>query len=69
MKEFRLTKEYIELVDLLHVLGLASTGGQCRVLIKEGRVKVNGEVEMRVRKKIRDGDVVESGEEKIEVKS
>jgi ribosome-associated protein len=50
--------EYVELCDLLKFEGLASSGGEAKVFIAEGRVRVNGEVDTRKRKKMRVGDVV-----------
>ncbi|VVB81765.1 S4 domain protein [uncultured archaeon] len=52
------TGPYIELADFLKVLGLAATGGQAKVLIRSGEVKVNGEVEKRVRRKLRNNYAV-----------
>ena len=51
----------IQLDQLLKREGLAATGGQAKVLIQGGEVKVNGEVEVRRKKKLRPGDRVEIG--------
>jgi len=60
MEEFALKNtEFIELNNLLKVLGLCDTGGMAKAAIAEGRVKVNGEVELRKRCKIRKGDVID----------
>ena len=60
MEEFALENtEFIELNDLLKVTGLCSSGGMAKVLIAEGQVKVDGEVELRKRCKIRQGQRVE----------
>jgi ribosome-associated protein len=60
MEEFALKNtEFIELNNLLKVLGLCDTGGIAKATIAEGRVKVNGEVELRKRCKIRKGDVID----------
>ncbi len=40
---------------------LSSTGGQAKLMIQGGEVKVNGEVETRRRRKLVAGDVVEIG--------
>lgn len=37
----------------------ADTGGQAKLLIQDGQVKVNGEIETRRRRKLYPGDVVE----------
>ena len=60
MKEFALNNhEYIELNNLLKVMGLCETGGMAKAAIAEGLVKVNGTVELRKRCKLRKGDKVE----------
>ena len=60
MEEFALhNREYIELNNLLKVLGLCDTGGMAKAAIAEGHVKVNGSLELRKRCKLRKGDRVE----------
>jgi len=59
VKKFRLEDEYIELIKLLKVTGLCGSGGMAKVLTSEGRVKVDGAVELRKRCKIRKGQTVE----------
>ena len=49
------TGQYIELADFLKFLGLAATGGQAKLLIRSGEVKVNGETEIKVRRKLING--------------
>ena len=63
--EFRIEGEYIELCDLLKVTGLAASGGEAKQLIAEGKVKVDGQVELRKRCKTKAGSVVEFEGEKI----
>ncbi len=43
----------------MRVCRLVSTGGQAKVLIQSGEVKLNGEVETRRRKKLFANDTVE----------
>lgn len=60
MEEFALNnREYIELNNLLKVLGLCDTGGMAKAAIAEGLVKVNGVTELRKRCKLRKGDKIE----------
>jgi len=54
-----LKAEVVELCDLLKFENLAQSGGEAKFFIAEGRVRVNGEVETRKRKKLHAGDVVE----------
>ena len=48
--------EYIKLDQFLKLAQIAMTGGEAKAMIQEGMVKVNGEVEMRRGRKLRDGD-------------
>lgn len=64
---FELEDDYIELFKLLKVTGVAESGAQAKMLIDEGNVKRNGEVELRKRAKIVLGEKIEVGEEVIEV--
>ena len=67
--KFELEDEYIELFKLLKVTGIAESGAQAKMLIEEGAVKRNGQVETRKRAKIVLGEIIEVGDEKIEVES
>jgi ribosome-associated protein len=60
-------QEYIELIKLLQVCHLAQSGGHAKILIENGEVLVNGEVEFRKRNKIRDGFMVLCGDHEIMV--
>ncbi len=46
---------------------LVGSGGEAKVLIQAGEVLVNGEVETRRGRKLALGDVVEVGDERLEV--
>jgi ribosome-associated protein len=51
----------------LKVASLVGSGGEAKVLIQAGDVLVNGEVETRRGRKLEEGDVVEVGDERLEV--
>ncbi|MDG1381703.1 MAG: RNA-binding S4 domain-containing protein [Flavobacteriales bacterium] len=57
--EFSLRTPYIDLLQLLKATGLCATGGEAKWAVEEERVKVNGESELRKRRKLRHGDLVE----------
>ena len=60
MVDFKLEgKEFIELDSLLKVTGQCDSGGMAKNVIAEGRVTVDGHVELRRRCKLRPGQVVE----------
>ena len=49
--------------QVLKAAGVAGTGGEAKVLIQYGEVRVNGGVETRRGHKIQSGDVIEVGDE------
>ncbi|WP_107038282.1 RNA-binding S4 domain-containing protein [Brumimicrobium mesophilum] len=57
--EFNLEGEYIELIQLLKALTIAQTGGHAKMIVEDGVVVRDGEVETRKRAKIRKGDIIE----------
>ena len=57
-QEFSLTEEYIHLIKLLKLLGLVESGADAKIVVEEGLVECNDEVEFRKRKKLKSGDVV-----------
>ncbi len=56
--EFELTTEYIELIKLLKLVGIAESGSHAKYLVEEGEVNVNDQVEFRKRNKLRKGDKI-----------
>lgn len=65
--ELKSDQEFIQLNNLLQVLQFAQTGGHSKILIKNEEVKVNGEVELQIRKKIRKGDVIEVAGKSVKI--
>lgn len=51
----------LRLDQFLKLQGIADTGGQAKLMIQAGEVKLNGAVETRRRKKLAAGDLVEVG--------
>ncbi len=60
-----MTENTITLNDALKLSGLAETGGQAKLLIQSGQVKVNGVVETRRKKQLKEGDVIQVGSEEF----
>jgi ribosome-associated protein len=59
MSEFNLEgQEYIELMKVLKFMALVESGAEAKLVIDEGLVQVNGQPELRRRRKLRPGDVV-----------
>jgi len=46
---------------------LVGTGGEAKVTIQAGEVSVNGDVETRRGRRLEEGDVVEVGNERLEI--
>ncbi len=61
-------REFIELNNLLKVMGFCESGGLAKILIGDGQVKVDGKTELRKRCKIRTGQIVEFEGQKVTVK-
>ena len=58
----------ITLGQALKAANLVGSGGEAKVLVQTGEVQVNGEVETRRGRQLREGDVVEVGEERLEIR-
>ena len=57
--EFVLRGEFVELCNLLKLADIAQSGGQGKLMVSDGIVKVDGKVELRRTAKIRAGQRVE----------
>lgn len=66
MTEIKLEEEFIKLDSLLKIT-LGISGGMAKVIIQDGEVKVDGEVETRRGKKIYKGSTVEALGEVFEI--
>jgi len=58
----------IRLDHFMKLTGMVSTGGQAKVVIQNQEVRVNGLLETRRRKKLKDGDQVTFAGETVVVK-
>ncbi len=68
MIEFILTGPYIPLIQLLKATNLVQTGGEAQIVVSEGQVLYNGQVDTRKRLKVKVGDIVEFNGKEILVK-
>jgi ribosome-associated protein len=66
--DFELTSEFIELNQLLKVVGLCDSGGAGKQIVASGDVRVDGKQELRKTAKIRAGQVVAIGDVRIAVR-
>ena len=65
--EFELNGDYVELNQLLKLVGVCDSGGAGKALVAEGVVAVDGQVELRKTCKVRAGSVVTLGDVRITV--
>lgn len=56
MKELTIQDEFIKLGQAVKLAGLVDSGVDAKFVIEQGQVAVNGEVEERRGRKLRDGD-------------
>lgn len=56
--KFELNDDYIELIKLLKLLNLVESGADAKLVVANGEVKCNGEIELRKRKKVIKGDLI-----------
>ncbi|AJP57901.1 RNA-binding protein [Pandoraea vervacti] len=66
---FELTGEFVALNDLLKLTGVVDSGGAGKVLVANGEVTVDGQLETRKTCKIRAGQSVAVGGVRIRVKA
>ncbi len=67
MIEFTLEGEFIPLIQLLKATDLVSSGGEAQIMVLDGLVKYNGEVDYRKRLKVKKGDKVEFNGQTISI--
>lgn len=68
MRTVEINREPIELYKILKFEGLTSSGGEAKLLIGDGQVTVNGEIETRRSRKMVGGDVIGFRGEELELK-
>ena len=59
MEIIKLREDYIKLGQALKAANLVGSGVESKIVIQEGLVTVNGQVELQRGKKLVDGDIVE----------
>jgi len=67
MITFKVEGDYIPMIQLLKATNLVETGGEAQIVVAEGEVKYNGEIDYRKRLKVKKGDLVEFRGTKIKV--
>lgn len=67
MIKFKVEGDHIPMIQLLKATNLVQTGGEAQIVVTEGEVKYNGEVDYRKRLKVKKGDMVEFRGQKIQI--
>lgn len=68
MKEISVNTEIIKLDSFMKWSGITVLGSEAKMYIQNEEVKVNGEIETKRGKKLRDNDIVEFNGEEYKVK-
>ena len=69
MEEISIKDEYIKLGQAMKLAGFVSSGIEAKIVIQDGEVKVNGEVDTRRGKKLIPGDEFEFEGQTVKVKA
>lgn len=67
MITINLREDYIKLGQALKAAGLVSSGVEAKIVILNGEVKVNGQIEKQRGKKLVDGDIVLYDGEELQI--
>jgi ribosome-associated protein len=67
MKEIKINTEIIKLDAFLKWAGIVVNGGEAKIYIQNGEVKLNGNVEIQRGKKLKAGDIVEFEDETYKI--
>lgn len=67
MEIIKLREEYIKLGQALKAANLVESGVHAKIVIQDGKVKVNGETEFQRGKKLYENDLVEFDGQQIKI--
>lgn len=67
MEKIKLKDDYIKLGQALKAAGLVESGVDAKLVIQDGLIKVNGQIEVQRGKKLYDGDIVEFDGNQIKI--
>ena len=65
--EVRLREDFIKLGQALKAAGIAQSGVDAKFMIQDGKVKVNGETELRRGRKLYDQDEITCGDVLVKI--
>ena len=67
MEEVKIETDIIKLDSFLKWCGATTLGGEAKIFIQNGEVKLNGTIETQRGKKLKKGDIVEFSEKEYKV--
>ncbi|MBQ7954858.1 MAG: RNA-binding S4 domain-containing protein [Lachnospiraceae bacterium] len=67
METIRIKDDFIKLGQALKLAGLVESGVDAKIVIQDGLVKVNGEIDTRRGKKLVNGDIIEFDGNQIKI--
>ena len=69
MEEIFIKDDFIKLGQALKLAGMVSSGVEAKIMIQDGQVCVNGEVEVQRGKKLYDGDIISFNGEEAQIQA
>lgn len=69
MNQIKIKDEYIKLGQALKLAGMVGSGVEAKVVIQDGQVLVNGEVELQRGKKLHPGDIFSFNGEEAQIQA
>lgn len=67
MEQIKLNEDYIKLGQALKAAGLVSSGVEAKIVIQDGLVRVDGEIDTRRGKKLYGGEVIEFDGQSVKI--
>lgn len=69
MNYIKIKDEYIKLGQALKLAGMVGSGVEAKIMIQDGQVLVNGEVELQRGKKLHPGDIFSFNGEEAQIEA
>ena len=69
MNKIKIKDDYIKLGQALKLAGMVGSGVEAKVVIQDGQVLVNGEVELQRGKKLHPGDIFSFNGEEVQIQA
>lgn len=67
MKELKIYTEYVTLGQFLKIADIIQTGGEAKLYLSQNIITINGEVDNRRGRKLRNNDIVLIGKEEYRI--